>query len=71
MVVDAQDELHPHPRITFTFPAIAKAQLALITVAGIEKREAVARLRAGEDLPAARVRARRVLWLLDAAANGE
>ena len=71
LVIDAPgDAEHEHPRITFTYPAIAKARLALVTAAGEEKRDAIARIRAGEDLPAARIRAERVLWLLDAAANG-
>jgi 6-phosphogluconolactonase len=63
-VVDAGDNAHPHPRITFTFPAIARAQLAVITVAGEEKRDAWARLQAGDDLPAQRIRATRVVWLV-------
>jgi 6-phosphogluconolactonase len=70
LVVENEDELHPHPRITFTFPAIERAELAVITVAGEEKREAIARIRAGEDLPGARIRAKQVLWLGDAAALG-
>ncbi len=71
MVVDAGDDKHPHPRITFTFPAIARARLALVTVAGEEKRDAIARIRAGEDLPGARIRAEKVLWLGDRAALSE
>ena len=63
-VVDAGDDAHPHPRVTFTFPAIARSQLAVVTVAGEEKRDAWARLQAGEDLPAQRIRASRVLWLV-------
>jgi 6-phosphogluconolactonase len=69
-VVETEDELHPHPRITFTFPAIERAELAIVTVAGEEKREAVERIRAGEDLPGARIRAKQVLWLGDEAALG-
>ena len=42
----------------------------MITVAGEEKRDAFARIRAGDDLPAARVTAERVLWLIDPAAAG-
>ena len=41
------------------------------TVAGEEKRDAFDRIRAGDDLPAARVRADRVLWLVDPAAAGQ
>jgi 6-phosphogluconolactonase len=70
LVVATGDDLHPHPRLTFTFPAIALARLAVFTVAGQEKKDALARVEAGEDLPAARVRADRVLWLVDEAANG-
>jgi 6-phosphogluconolactonase len=69
-VVETGDDLHPYPRITFTFPAIARARLALVTVEGEEKREAVTRLRAGEDLPGAHITAERVLWLGDRAALG-
>jgi 6-phosphogluconolactonase len=67
-VVDAGDELHPHPRLTFTFPAIARSVIAVVTVEGEEKREPIRRIRAGEDLPGARIRAGRVLWLGDRAA---
>lgn len=65
-VVDAGDALHPHPRITFTFPALARSQLAVVTVSGEEKRDAWRRLSAGDDLPASRIRATRVIWLVDA-----
>jgi 6-phosphogluconolactonase len=69
-VVETGDDQHPHPRLTFTFPAIARSRLAVITVDGPEKREAIARIRAGEDLPGARIRADEVLWLGDQAALG-
>jgi len=69
-VVATGDSLHPHPRLTFTLPAIARARLAVVTVAGTEKRDAIERIWAGEDLPAARIRADRVLWLGDRAALG-
>ncbi len=61
---------NPHRRMTFTFSAIARARLVIITIEGEEKREAFAKVRAGEDLPVARVRAGRVLWLVDPAAAG-
>ena len=70
LVVPAGDDLHPHPRLTFTFPAIARSRLVVVTVAGAEKRDAIERIRAGEDLPAARIRGERVLWLGDGAALG-
>ena len=61
---------NPHPRLSLTLPAIDRARLAVFTVAGEAKAAAVARLRAGEDLPAGRVRADEVRWLVDAAAFG-
>jgi 6-phosphogluconolactonase len=69
-VVPNGDDSHPFPRLTFTFPAIARSPVVVFTVAGDEKREAFARVRAGEDLPAARVRAEQVIWLVDHAASG-
>ncbi len=70
LVIETGDDLHPHRRITFTFPAIARARLALITAEGESKRDPIARIRAGGDLPGARIRAERVLWLGDRAALG-
>jgi 6-phosphogluconolactonase len=70
LVVANGDDLHPHPRLTFTFPAIARSPLVVIAVSGEEKREAIARIRAGEDLPGARIRAGEVIWLIDPAAMG-
>lgn len=61
---------NPYPRMTFTFSAIAKARTAVVTVEGAAKREAFARVRAGEDVPATRIRAPRVIWLVDHAAAG-
>jgi 6-phosphogluconolactonase len=61
---------NPHPRMTFTFAAIARARLVVITVEGEAKRDAFSRVRGGEDLPVSRVRAERVLWLVDPAAGG-
>jgi 6-phosphogluconolactonase len=65
LVLATGDAEHPHPRITFTLPAIARGRLAVFTVEGDEKREAFERVSAGEDLPAAHVRAEHVLWLVD------
>ena len=62
---------NPHPRMTLTFAGIARARLVLVTVEGKEKREALARVAAGEDLPAARMRADHVLWIADPAAAGD
>ncbi len=70
LVVENEDDLHPHPRLTFTYPAIARSGLAVFTVAGADKRDAFDRVRAGEDLPATHVEAPRVIWLVDPAAAG-
>jgi 6-phosphogluconolactonase/glucosamine-6-phosphate isomerase/deaminase len=56
---------NPHPRMTMTYAAIARARLAVVTVSGASKREAWAALQTGADLPASRVRAAEVLWLVD------
>ena len=59
---------NPYSRMTFTFGGIERARLVLFTVSGEEKSDALARIVAGEDLPAGRVRAEQVLWLVDPAA---
>jgi 6-phosphogluconolactonase len=66
-VVEAGDSAHPQPRITFTFPAIARSQLVVVTVEGASKRSAWERLVAGDDIPAQRISATRVVWLVDGA----
>jgi 6-phosphogluconolactonase len=70
LAVATGDDLHPHPRLTLSFPALAQARLAVFTVAGEGKRDALRRVKAGDNLPAARVSAARVIWLVDEAANG-
>jgi 6-phosphogluconolactonase len=67
-VVENGDAEHPYGRLTFTFPAIARSTLAVVTVEGEEKREPIRRIRAGEDLPGARIRAAQVLWIGDRSA---
>jgi 6-phosphogluconolactonase len=57
------------PRITLTLPVLSSARLALFLVAGEEKRDAVARLLAGEDIPAAQVGADRVVVVADPPAS--
>lgn len=64
LVVATGDEQHPHERLTFTYPALERSRLVVFTVDVAAKRDVFARVRAGEDLPAARVRAERVLWLV-------
>jgi 6-phosphogluconolactonase/glucosamine-6-phosphate isomerase/deaminase len=63
---------NPYPRMTLTLAGIARARLALVTAAGEAKRDALARAAAGDaSLPAARIRADRVLWIVDPAAAGD
>jgi len=57
-----------YSRMTLTFPGIARARIVLVTVEGEEKASALARIRGGEELPAARIAADRVIWLVDDAA---
>lgn len=73
LVVTNHDPLgtNPYERMTLTFSGIARARLALVTVAGEEKRAAFARVREGDPAcPASRIRADRVVWLVDRAAAG-
>jgi 6-phosphogluconolactonase len=69
-VVSTGDDLHPHRRITMTLPGLAEARLVVFTVAGAAKRPALERVRGGDDVPAARVRAAEIIWLVDRAAAG-
>ena len=52
-------------RLTFTFRALALARHVVFTVEGDGKADAWTRVRSGEDLPAGRVTAERVTWLVD------
>lgn len=56
---------NPHPRMTLTFSGIARSRLVIFTVAGASKREALRAVMAGADLPAGRVQADEVVWLVD------
>ena len=60
-----------HPRLTLTFEAIRSARWAVFTVSGAAKHDALRALLHGQDLPAAHVRAERVVWLCDRDALGE
>ncbi|MGO8869979.1 MAG: 6-phosphogluconolactonase [Acidimicrobiales bacterium] len=70
MVTTDPTGTNPHDRITLTLPAIARARLVVFTVSGASKRPAFERIVAGVDLPAARVTAAEVVWLVDAEAAG-
>jgi 6-phosphogluconolactonase len=71
LVVATGDDEHPHPRLSLSFPGIARADVAVVTVEGADKAEAWRRVQAGEDVPAARIDAGEVVWLVDPAAAGE
>ncbi len=59
------------PRVSLTLPALAATPLILVLVTGAGKRAPLARIAAGEDLPAGRAKAwGETVWLLDAAAAG-
>ena len=63
---------NPHTRATLTLDAIARARAVVVTVAGSGKREAFARVRAGDTTaPAALLRCDELVWLVDRAAFGE
>jgi 6-phosphogluconolactonase len=56
----------PEPRISLTLPALDSAEHVIFLVTGAKKRDALARLAAGENLPAGRVRTDGTIhWLLD------
>jgi 6-phosphogluconolactonase/glucosamine-6-phosphate isomerase/deaminase len=50
--------------MTLTYAGIARARLVIFTAEGEPVRDAMESVVAGEDVPAARVRAGRVLWLV-------
>ena len=60
----------PYERITLTLPALARSRLVLILALGERKREALARIIAGEQLPSAMVEPAdgEVVWIADRAA---
>lgn len=57
-----------HSRLTLTLPVLSAARVALFLVEGERKREALRRLLTGDDIPARRVAAERVVVLADGAA---
>jgi 6-phosphogluconolactonase len=59
---------NPFDRMTLTLSGISRGRLVLFTVSGASKQAAMQAIADGEDLPAARVRAERVVWLVDPAA---
>ncbi len=62
---------NPFRRMTLTLAGIARAHLVVVTVAGAEKAAALAAVAADPTLPAARIAADQVVWLVDHAAAAE
>jgi 6-phosphogluconolactonase len=58
-----------HPRLTLTVPILSSARVAMFVVAGASKRHALESLLAGEDIPAGRVKAARVIVVADPSAG--
>ena len=73
LVVMNDDPLgnNPYQRMTLTFSGIERGRLVLFTAEGDEKADAIGRIARGEDLPAGRVEAERIVWLLDPAAAAQ
>jgi 6-phosphogluconolactonase len=63
----------PFERLTLTLPALGRSRLVLILALGERKRDALARIRAGEPLPSAQVAPvdGEVVWIVDRAAVGD
>ncbi len=59
---------NPHPRMTLTLPGMARARQVVFTVEGAAKQWAFSEVRSGGGVPAARVTAGAVLWIVDRAA---
>jgi len=60
-----------YARLTLTLPVLTAARIVVFLVAGASKRDALRRMMAGEDLPANRVMARRVVVLADPTAAAD
>jgi 6-phosphogluconolactonase len=60
-----------HDRLSLTYAGIALAPLVVFAVIGEARADVVAKIAAGEDLPASRVAAERVVWLIDTAAGSQ
>jgi len=59
-------------RMTLTFPVLNAARETLFIVTGIDKADALARVRSGDSgLPAGRISGPRVRWIVDAAAAAQ
>ncbi|MDZ7676475.1 MAG: 6-phosphogluconolactonase [Acidimicrobiales bacterium] len=63
--------VHPHPRLTLTYAGIARGRTVVVTVAGADKASAFDAVRRGADVPAARLRAEHLVWIVDRQAADE
>lgn len=73
LVVQNRDPLsnNPHERLTFTFEAIAQCRMAVVTVAGSTKTDALHRVLDGDlSAPATHLSGTNLIWLVDNAAMG-
>ena len=71
LVALTAEEYQGHPRMTMTYPALARGRKVLWLVTGEDKQDALAKLRARDrSIPAARVEARQALIVADRAAAG-
>jgi 6-phosphogluconolactonase len=57
-----------HERLSLTYAGIALADLVIVTVIGAEKRGALASVKASDELPAGRLSAKQLVFLVDPAA---
>ncbi len=63
---------NPHRRMTLTYAGIRRARLALVTVVGADKHDALARVVAGDPMaPASAIDGPDVVWIADQAAAGD
>jgi 6-phosphogluconolactonase/glucosamine-6-phosphate isomerase/deaminase len=63
--------VNDHDRLTLTYAGIHLAPLVIFCVIGAARADVVAKIAAGGDLPASRVSADRVVWLIDTAAASQ
>lgn len=72
LVIATGDDLHPWPRLSFTYPGIERCRTVIITATGEGKREPFERVQNGDPaMPATHARAGdRLVWLVDNAVGG-
>ncbi len=68
---DDPSGINRYQRMTLTLAGIARARQVIVTVAGAEKAAALAAVASDPALPAARIQADEVTWLVDEAAAAE